>query len=92
MSTGPERGTVCLPPSSGPLGLTGGLLEREFPVLTPCAPLQATKKLEFGAMWTGPLKGLKNESSKSEKDMKMKENLPSNRSFSGSIYDMKLHF
>ena len=86
LTVGQEKGSLCLPQSSGPLGLTGGLLEREFPALIPCAPLPVIKRQAFGAMSTGPLKVSRNK----VKDMK--KNLPSNRSFSGSIHDMKIHF
>ena len=85
LTAGPEKESLCLPQSLGALSQTSGLLEREFPALILCAPLPVSQKQAFGAMsTTGPLKVSRIE--------KMKENLPSERSFSGSIYDMKVHF
>lgn len=66
---GQERGSMCLPPSSGPLGLTGGQLEREFPALTQCALLPANRRLASGDMLTDPLKAWKNK----KFDMKKKK-------------------
>ena len=83
---GQERGSMCLPPSSGPLGLTGGQLEREFPALTQCALLPANRRLASGDMLTDPLKAWKN------KKFDMKKRIPSNHFLSGSIHNMKVNF